>query len=303
MAPVLGCDYSWEVPTAEQIKSVGYTFAMRYLSWEPSKNLKPLELLALHSLGLGVGLVWESTANRALSGAAGGAVDGAAAGAQARALNVPASVPLFWAFDDDDRGYYNPMPTLRAYGNAFAHASGHFAFPYGSSRVIDYFGAGWQTEAWSGSYVSPHAYLYQRAGGARIPGTDENVLFNSYALWLPQSKPPVPTTPALPPDWDQAAVDAYLRALAAAAAKPSAPVKMTATGYPNITGNDHAHARALAELKRKLKILNPKVDVSTDAATLKAVEQTRLFLKIPSDGAGSRVGDNFWRTLNYLTSK
>lgn len=284
MTTALGCDYSWQVPTAEQIKAVGYTFAMRYLSWEFGKNLKPLELLALHARGISVGLVWESTADRPVYGAAAGAADGAEAGRQANALGVPKSVPLFWALDEDDRTPGVSYANLKAYGDAFARASGHFSFPYGSYRVIEFFQAGWQTEAWSGGLVSPHAYLYQRAGGSRIAGCDENVLFNAYALWAPTSKPVViPKPPVVKPP------------------KPAKPYKPTQTGYPNITGADHAHPTALAELKRKIKLVNSAADVSTDAATLKTVEEFKAFFKIKGDPKGG-VGQPLWQALDYLTA-
>lgn len=304
MATALGLDFSYARPTPAQIKSVGYAFAMRYLSWEfatpqsVGKNITKPEMDSYHAAGLSVGFVWESLADRALGGAANGAADGAEAGRQLDALGVPRSIPVFWALDVDDRGYWNPMPTLKAYGDAFARACGHFSFPYGSNRVIDYFGGGWQTQAWSddfGRAVSQHAFLYQRSGGSRIPDTDENVLMNAYALWAPDNAAAVAAY--LKALAEQKAVAAYLASLAAAAKKKP---KLSATGYPNITAFDHTHPKALAELKRKLVAVNPKADVSTDAATIKTVEGFRKFFGIKDPAP--RVGDGFWQALDYLAT-
>lgn len=208
-ATLLGCDYSYARPAPSELYEVGYRFVMRYLSWEPGKNIGPGELQELHASGLAVGFVWESTGVDAVLGGAGaGAQDGAEAGRLLNEMGVPSQVPIFWAFDTDDRAY-DPaywQGQLKAYGDAFAHACGHFAFPYGSNRVIDFFQGGWQTEAWAdnqGTAVSSHAYLYQRIRPTvmPIPDTDEDVLFNSYALYGPAYTPPRPPlpTPTPPP--------------------------------------------------------------------------------------------------------
>lgn len=56
---------------AEDAAAAGATFVCRYF-----KNLKIAEVLALRAAGLLIVSIWETTAARALSGAAGGVVDG-----------------------------------------------------------------------------------------------------------------------------------------------------------------------------------------------------------------------------------
>lgn len=186
---VLGVDYSYARPAPAEIRAAGYGFVMRYLSNEPAKNISTGELAALHAAGLMVGFVWEAQAGDPEGGAPSGTVDGATAGNLMRALGVPTSVPVFWALDVDDRGDPNWKVQTNAYNQAFREAVGGYApWPYGSVRLIDEFGGGWQTEAWSDGAVSPHAFLLQYAEGSLIPETDKNVLFNADVLY-----PPTPT--------------------------------------------------------------------------------------------------------------
>lgn len=277
---IYGVDYSSRgaVPSPGALKADGYGFVMRYLSYEPGKNITADELAALHAAGISVGFVWESTGQTPLGGAAAGASDGAEAGRQLRALGVPASIFVFWAFDTDDRGHPGCLPTLKAYGDAFARACGHFSFPYGSNRVIDYFGGGWQTQAWSdgqGSVVSPHAFLLQEASGAPIANTDRDQLFNARALYPPNYQaPPV----------DAVEVDPLVAVL------------------PDITATDHTHPASLALWKTLLRLNNPQVDVSTDAATAKSTEQFRTGYKVTGDAPG-RIGPNMWAAGLKAASK
>lgn len=81
---------------AADIKAAGLTFVMRYL-----KNLSSAEVEALHGAGLSVGLIFETTGDRALGGADAGAEDGAEALRQARALGAPSSVAIYATVDGD----------------------------------------------------------------------------------------------------------------------------------------------------------------------------------------------------------
>lgn len=199
----LGVDYSYARPGGAAIAAAGYKFAMRYLSYEVPKNISPAELADLHAHGLYVGFVWETNGTSILNGASSGAVEGQAARSELAACGVPADVPVFVAFDQDDRGYFGWQGTIHAYLDAFARASGRFAIPYGSNRVIDFFQSGWQTEAWSGGALSSFAAIYQRASqqtGAYFrfpPDTiDENILLADQAIFFgPPGAPVVKPTP------------------------------------------------------------------------------------------------------------
>jgi hypothetical protein len=200
----LGCDYSMARPGGAAIAAAGYRFVLRYLSYQPEKNISPPELADLHSHGLYVGFVWETTGTSILGGAGTGAVEGAAARSILEECGVPADVPIFVALDEDDRGVFGWQGSIREYLVAFAHASGHMAIPYGSNRVIDFFESGWQTEAWS-TEISRFAALYQRAGSQTQayhsfpPNTlDEDVLLADQAIFFAPGPPPAPTPAPVP---------------------------------------------------------------------------------------------------------
>jgi len=84
-----GADYSQRTADAHALRKAGMTFAMRYLSHDDGKNLHQEEARLLSSAGIDVGVVWETTANRALSGHAGGVQDAHQAAAQAKACGMP----------------------------------------------------------------------------------------------------------------------------------------------------------------------------------------------------------------------
>src|ERR1700722_9770413 len=95
----LGIDYSYARPNPGEIKNAGYDWVMRYLSTEPTNNLTASEAAGLLQVGLGIGLVWETTAERALLGTTAGSEDAAAANSQADALGYPENCPIFYAVD------------------------------------------------------------------------------------------------------------------------------------------------------------------------------------------------------------
>src|SRR4029077_3662510 len=100
---IQGIDYAWGRPDPVAVRRVGYLFALRYLATGgPSASGKVIGLAerqALHAAGLGVGLVWETYANRPLEGSSAGQADGREARAQAKALGFPDGFPIFGAVD------------------------------------------------------------------------------------------------------------------------------------------------------------------------------------------------------------
>ena len=212
MTPPLLCDYAWTVPPPQAIRAAGYVGVLRYLSHDPGKDLTPAELAALHAAGLSVGIVWETTADRALSGLDGGRADGAEANTRADALGWPAGRPVFLAVDFGATP--DQLPAVLDYLRG-AHC-GRPVGVYGSAAVVDAAaGSGlagfcWQTEAWSGTTVSPHANVYQRVTPTlTIPGVpagswDEDVALTAdWGGWdgsvtAAASTPPV-ILPNIPP--------------------------------------------------------------------------------------------------------
>lgn len=185
-------DYAWEHPRPKAIKRAGITGVMRYLSTDSSKNLTNSEAKALHAAGLGIGLVYETTANRAAGTEADGRADARDAEAQADALGFPAELPIYYAVD------FDATPTqVRAYFKGIRRAAKRPVGVYGGEKIVDASPAlapyAWQTSAWSNGVVSGTANLYQRQTptvsikGA-LGGWDENVLLKDFGLWTAQHR-------------------------------------------------------------------------------------------------------------------
>jgi hypothetical protein len=162
-------DYSWARPSPESCADwPGCVGVMRYVG--PGNNGRDItraELESLWAVGLGVGLVYESTANRALSGYAGGCEDGDKAAMYAHQLGWP-DLPVYFACDCD-------VSTGQAYGAVLDYFTGTMgqAFDsraYGEADVLDAvavnlgFRHGWQPAAssWSDGRTSVHASMLQR---------------------------------------------------------------------------------------------------------------------------------------------
>jgi hypothetical protein len=203
-------DYSAARPAPAIIKTVGYSGVMRYLSNDPGKNLQPAERDALLAAGLSIGLVWETTANRAQDGYAAGLADAKVAEAQARALGYPSSCPIFFAVDFDA----DPAAVKAYFDGVRAGLVDHPGGIYGSLRVVDtaladgWLPYAWQSCAWSGGVVSQRAHLYQRLKATvanPIADTDENVVLRPFPLWTAASSsaasdvPPIFTKPSPKP--------------------------------------------------------------------------------------------------------
>ncbi len=102
---------------AQDIADAGIGTVLRYL-----KNLTGEEVGALHDAGLKVGLIYETTAKRALLGAAAGIEDGVLALQQAQALGAPPNAAIYATVDDDaGTGSEGPsqLSAIGAYGVAF----------------------------------------------------------------------------------------------------------------------------------------------------------------------------------------
>lgn len=211
--------------------------------------------------------------------------------ARLAALGVPASVPVFYAFDTDDRGHDGWQTAVSAYLQAAQVASGRTAMPYGSVRVVDYFGAGWQACAWSGSDVSAHAWIYQRAKPTltALAGTDEDLIFNPAALWLPGSAAPVTTTKPTAPivaKPNPALVTALQRAVRMPADGKWGPETDTALQWVVQVAQGHPLPRSIPSLQARV---GTKADgiwgPASKAAEVATVKVIQTALHVAADGA------------------
>lgn len=198
-------DYAWGRPGGAALKAHGVTRVMRYLSLDPTKNLTRSEALDLAAHGVAVGVVWETTAQRALAGHAAGAGDAALALAQAHACGMPAGKPIYGAVDFDAtpanqtqideyfKGWNTVVPAARTgvYGGYWTVSR---TMQAGLARF------GWQTTAWSGGQWWTGALLQQRGGNVSINGVDcdNNTVLGDVGTWFPVGSAPAPT-PVPPP--------------------------------------------------------------------------------------------------------
>src|SRR5215472_19088222 len=147
-----GIDYAWAHPSPSSIKADGYTFAMRYLSYDPSKNLSASELAALKADGIDVGVVWEYDSTAALNGFNTGVSDARTAISQADALGMPAGRPIYFAVDFDATP--GDQTAINSYFDGVASVigldrTGAYADFYVIQRLFDAgkISFGWQTYA------------------------------------------------------------------------------------------------------------------------------------------------------------
>lgn len=190
----LGIDYAWGRPDPAHIAAAGYRLVARYLSHDPSKDLTVDELAGLLRVHDDVVVVFETTADRALSGRAGGVDDGRETAARLVQLHAPEWVAGYAAVD------FSPtpaqLPTVLGYFDGFrAGLAGRRVGGYGSYAVIKagfdgkHIDLGWQTRAWSGTppLLDPRACLYQDARAVAIDGVQcdiDQVLAPDVGGWL-----------------------------------------------------------------------------------------------------------------------
>lgn len=203
-------DYSWgrvggsDASHAAAVAAAGYVGAMRYLC-HPADGIKRLtkgELDVLHAAGLAVGVVWETTADRAGRGRDAGRADAVEANRQMDALGFPVDRPCYYAVD------FDASPAQVApYFDGVAAVGGRDWGVYGSYRIVEGLAARtdwlWQCAAWSGNgagsggsiqgrRLSRRARLFQRVGYVLNDTCDVNdVLSDDWGGWHPDH----PTTP------------------------------------------------------------------------------------------------------------
>lgn len=191
-----GVDYAWSHPSPAALKKAGIAFAMRYLSTDASKSLTKSEATALAAEGIWVGVVWETTANRALGGKAAGQTDAKSAQKQAAACGMPAGRPIYFAVD------FDATPAQQTQINAYLDGA---AAVLGRSRVGIYGGfypvkraldAGkatwaWQTRAWSGGQWDARAHIrqgaYVKIGGVECDANTSEAA--DFGQWMPGKTP------------------------------------------------------------------------------------------------------------------
>ncbi len=194
-----GVDYSWARPGGAAIKSAGFDFAVRYVPYrgDAGKGLTKDELADLHANGVGVALVFESTANRALEGRPSGSADAIVVMDALSRLGWPDRPPVYFAVDFDAtpeqqmpiddylRGAADVLGLSRVgvYGGYWVVKR---CWENGTAKWL------WQTYAWSGGNVHPEVHIYQYQNGQKLNGGDvdyNEARKNDFGQWLPPSAP------------------------------------------------------------------------------------------------------------------
>lgn len=154
--PLEGCDYV-SGPTPAQLKAAGMGFVVRYVSTPGNpKNLTLTEAKELHQAGLGIVLVFETTANRALGGLKAGRTDAKSARAQAKQIGYPDAAPIYYAVDFDMQpdqakkvvGYFVGAASVDGHANVGVYGGLAAVKAVLDAKACLY---AWQTYGWSGS--------------------------------------------------------------------------------------------------------------------------------------------------------
>lgn len=222
MGEQLAIDYAWQHPDPSAIRAAGYTAVLRYVSDDPTKDISAAEASQLGAVGLGVGVILETTGQEALGSTVAGQQHGAQLRSRLEALGAPAGIPALanlgdWSVQHDQ------LAAIQAYYTAFREQLGEYqlgAGGYGPGGLITYLAQFWPGDLWwqnainalnvLGSTVVPAASIYQRVRPTRAltaaaGSYDEDVYgFGPQPLprwWQPGAAAPPPPPP--PTDWWQ----------------------------------------------------------------------------------------------------
>lgn len=196
----LGIDWSFDTIPAINVKNAGYQVAVHYLGGTANKRWSKSLIAEYQGCGLGIMPVYEDGEQDALKGYAEGVQHGKNATAQLKALGWPENKVCCYAIDFDTNA--TQIDTLVQYAKGCVAGSTYPVGIYGSILTIEalhpYVSYLWQTEAWSGTRVSPVAHLYQRVKPTKTiahnPKYDEDVVLKDVPVgfWYPTVPKPTP---------------------------------------------------------------------------------------------------------------
>jgi hypothetical protein len=214
--PSTGVDFAWHGTLDPQtFKDAGADFVVRYLAGGKgsSKEITHYEADMWSKAGVGLVLVWETTATRATQGYNAGYHDASLAYPQAASMGMPDGKPVYFAVDTDAtgsqvdpyfHGIYDWARTHFADGRATSRIGvygGHDVVEY--VRDAGYAKYGWQALAWMhGKGWLPDA-MQQYGVEKTIGGVDsdlDRVYVEDYGVWFSTCvvKPSKPVTKPVP---------------------------------------------------------------------------------------------------------
>jgi hypothetical protein len=190
----IDCSAPLTAQTAAALAAAGYRFACRYLVPERYdwKRLTRAEAEAITAAGLHIVSVFETSAVRAVGGAAAGSVDGAEALQEARLIGQPAGSAIYFAVDFDAHPVH--FDAIEAYLRAAVAVIGPAGYEigvYGSCAVVDEMARRgvcqhfWQTYAWSRGQRSAKANIWQYKNGQTVAShpVDLNESYGGEGWW------------------------------------------------------------------------------------------------------------------------
>lgn len=175
-----GIDYAWAnpKPSPSCLKQNGVGFIMRYFSYDSSKDLTKDELNNAVKNGIAVGVVWETTANRMMSGYNGGVTDAKESDKRCKSLGIT-GIPVYFACDWDSSE--SEQAAINAYLDGAVSVigkarTGMYGGYHPIKRAFDAskMTYGWQTYAWSGGNWDNRAQLRQTLNGVTVCGTSSD---------------------------------------------------------------------------------------------------------------------------------
>lgn len=270
-----GIDESWSFAPISELKRLGVLVVSLYLSWDPSKNMTPAKVKALHQAGIGVIFNWESQAGAPLKGRQQGLTDATEALRQAKAQitavgYAPKNRASIYNSCDTDVSLAQIQGPCAAYYRATASVYRPAGFgngAYGEKDLIAYLAANsitdseWQTYAWSRGELSPAADFYQYLNGQKIGGAsvdfDKVIHPADLGAWWPPTHPLNTANPTTG-DLLMAMTDDQLNAKFAALGK--AVANANARLVDALNGDENDPGAGLRDLSRKVNALEDKVD-------------------------------------------
>ncbi|HEU0241233.1 MAG TPA: glycoside hydrolase domain-containing protein [Micromonosporaceae bacterium] len=196
-----GVDFANPRPSGAALKAAGKHFVIRYTSpnttANPRKRLTAAEVKNYRSAGLDIGLVWETSTDRATQGRAAGVADAHAAETVRRALGIPSSVAQYFVAQDqpDITGpqvvaYFQGVASAITLARTGAYAGYSVTKYLFDHRLITY---GWQTYAWSNGLWDPRAQVQQYHNGVQVAGVTVDLcraMVTHWGQWAADSTEP-----------------------------------------------------------------------------------------------------------------
>jgi peptidoglycan hydrolase-like protein with peptidoglycan-binding domain len=187
-----GLDFSWGRPDIGGMLAEGYTFVLRYLSYDDTgKNLSYNEAQSYLNAGIDIVSNWEYDAHAPLNGYSQGVRDAEEAARQHLDCGGPADAPIYFSVDWDaspeEQGVINEYMQGCADVVGLARV-GVYAGYWPHVRCLDAGVAvyGWQTYAWSGGNWDPRAHVRQVQNGVYVAGAEVDINtahFDNFGQW------------------------------------------------------------------------------------------------------------------------